>query len=152
VSNMRRSDRGKRRPVKQRGGARQQERLGGQAAQGAEETTQATRREGRKGGRADLVILDEHRSFILIKKAKPPTGCHWQVHRDATQVVVRVVDDDGETQVELTGEYCNNKTGLWRDPCAVAETLAMAVLFSAAVNSLGTVQPPAAALTPPALV
>lgn len=76
-------------------------------------------------------------AITMIVKSKPPSGCVWRVDDDSARITVAAMVD-GEVQVELSGEYRNPETGLWRDPGEVAERLAQAVLYSAAAAQLST--------------
>jgi hypothetical protein len=81
-------------------------------------------------GQLDDVLAAYNNTVIpVIKMSAPPSGCTWRVERSATSITVATVDTNGDVQVQVSGEYCNPNTGMWRDPCDVAERLAQIVLF-----------------------
>jgi hypothetical protein len=138
---MRRADR-KSGGRKQRSGPRLQVRLGGEATQGDEADPQVRNGETWKGHRADLCVLDEiyqgqldnvftawENAKLIPQKAKPPTGCTWQVEKDAASVTLSAIDKDGEAVYRVDGQYCDPNTGMWRDPREVSERLAQVILY-----------------------
>lgn len=149
VSTVRRSNRqGVSR--KQRGGARVQKRLGEQPEGGTSQGDQEASREGERsylylvdenpiaevyGGQLDDTLEAWRAARLIPQRAKPPKGCAWDVSRDETSVTLRAVKD-GETVVELSGDYCNAKTGEWRDPKEVSERLAQVILFGSVLEGI----------------
>lgn len=130
----------------QRRGARVQKRLGAQPESRPPQGDQEAPREGERSylyvvdetpldevyaGQLDDVVVAYQNAIapLKVKKAKPPKGCRWDVSRDKTTVTLRAVEHDGGVRVELSGDYCNVKTGEWRDPQGVVERLAMVILF-----------------------
>jgi hypothetical protein len=134
VSTARRGDRQSTKG-KQRGRSRPQKRLDKSSAQGDEETSLKEVYDGQ----LDDVLSEYSRSCsVTITKCKPPTGCTWRVERTATSITVAAVGGDGETQLQVAGEYCDAKIGMWRDPHVVAERLAQVVLFGKTFEKIST--------------
>jgi hypothetical protein len=87
-------------------------------------------------GQLDDVVAAYQNIPPVIAKAKPPNGCVWRVERSESEIIVAAVKEDGEILMQISGEYHNTKTRLWRDPQEVAERLAQVVLFGAVFEKI----------------
>jgi hypothetical protein len=91
-------------------------------------------------GQLDDVVAAYVALTPTIRKAKPPNGCSWVVVRDSESVHVAAVKPDGEEHTKVSGEYSNPDKRLWRDPQEVAERLAQAIVFAAALQKISALK------------